>query len=690
MSSDSMDDLCELSTSPRTESSDFARFLREQLQQLETRLLMAYGEVDTGCFANRPRMPSTTQSSGTNWPPVQPRTGTYMSQKSEGTTEVLLGGVTAASIPVPHEVSTVQTWASSKTRCFKVHDKCNMTDEELESLVAPFVVTKPSGQAKSAIQPSTSIPKETWPRFLVHPESPKRLFWDCLACMMLFTYTIVVPTEVFHLDVDSAVMSAMLSVRSLWLFFWILDMGMTVRTAVYVDNAVCTQWSCILRKYVHSWLIFDLAFIGLDVWSIACLVRRRPILRTAALGKFIFMARGVFSFRFHKLLQHNWLFGQSGSRKACSLTLLILVILVIAVHLLACLWFFCGNVEDGWVETEQLTSESWDVQYTRSVQWALSRLPASSMASNMALNTGLERALALIATFSVLSCGSASVSVITNLLAGLERSRQHKKNMLKAVSGYIHGHNLSRKHLNRVKHIVEREKMRQEKMNQLKFLQELPEQCRQVLQCEARGRILSILSFYKTIQEEDASAEVNLCSTAVSELFLLAEDEVFRANVQAKGLFLVSGCTYSVLSMERELGSPTTARSKRSTSDDVVPRLRKSFWAKPFSWLVKYATVVPSDVESPGSGVSQVRVSIEDPMSEQALWVKAWQHQGSLRAHTTGHGVLLQTKQFYKVLAEHPHSKCKAVGHARGFVGRMNECLLSEASITDLPITGLY
>ena len=27
--------------------------------------------------------------------------------------------------------------------------------------------------------------------------------------MMLFTYTIVVPTEVFHLDVDSAVMSAM-------------------------------------------------------------------------------------------------------------------------------------------------------------------------------------------------------------------------------------------------------------------------------------------------------------------------------------------------------------------------------------------------------------------------------------------------------------------------------------------------
>ena len=32
----------------------------------------------------------------------------------------------------------------------------------------------------------------------------------------------------------------------------------------------------------------------------------------------------------------------------------------------------------------------------------------------------------------------------------------------------------------------------------------------------------------------------------------------------------------------------------------------RSFWAKPFSWLVKYATVVPSDVESPGSGVSQV------------------------------------------------------------------------------------
>ena len=28
-----------------------------------------------------------------------------------------------------------------------------------------------------------------------------------------------------------------------------------------------------------------------------------------------------------------------------------------------------------------------------------------------------------------------------------------------------------------------------------------------------------------------------------------------------------------------------------------------------------------------------------------------------------GHGVLLQTKQFYKVLAEHPHSMCKAGRH---------------------------
>lgn len=110
------------------------------------------------------------------------------------------------------------------------------------------------------------------------------------------------------------------------------------------------------------------------------------------------------------------------------------------------------------------------------------------MASNMALNTGLERAVALGATFSALACGSVFVSVITNFLAGLERSRQHKKNMLKASGSYIHGHNLSQKHLKQAKDIVEREKLRQEKMNQLKFLQDLPENFRQVYSVKLVGK----------------------------------------------------------------------------------------------------------------------------------------------------------------------------------------------------------
>eukprot|EP00435_Cladocopium_sp_Y103_P063445 s211_g25.t1 len=543
--------------------------------------------------------------------------------------------------------------------------------QELQNLQAPFVVTKPSSRCLSTTAGATVTGatskreqrQETWPRFLVHPESRKRLVWDCLACMMLFAYTVVAPMEVFHFAVDAAVMSTMLSVRSLWLFFWILDIGMTV----------------------FSWLLFDLAFIGLDLWSIICLVRHRPILRIAAVGKFLFMARGLFSFRFHKLLQHDRLMGKSapsGAKKACGVLVLILVILVTAVHLLACLWFFCGNVEDGWVETEQLLSESWHVQYARSLQWALSRLPAASMASNMALNTAPERVVALGATF---------------------RSRQYKKKVLKAASSYIHGHNLSKKHLNQVKHIVEQEKLRQEKTNQLKFLQDLPENFRQVLFCEARGQTLSILSFYKTIQE-DASAEVNLCSTAVSELFLLPEERWTKCSAPTSNpkapkrvavygpifmvelcVFLVSGCTYSTLSLD---GLPQGSPTGRS-SQSLVPQ-RASFWTKPFSWLAKYATVVPIDAARAGSGVFRVRVSIEEPMSEQALWVKAWQHQGTLRSHTTGGGVVLQTKQFYQILAEHPNTMFKAVEHAREFVCRMNECLKSEASITDLPITGLY
>ena len=45
------------------------------------------------------------------------------------------------------------------------------------------------------ILPKIWMSKETWPRFLVHPESTKRLFWDCLACVPAANHWIRLPLK---------------------------------------------------------------------------------------------------------------------------------------------------------------------------------------------------------------------------------------------------------------------------------------------------------------------------------------------------------------------------------------------------------------------------------------------------------------------------------------------------------------
>ena len=46
--------------------------------------------------------------------------------------------------------------------------------------------------------------------------------------------------------------------------------------------------------------------------------------------------------------------------------------------------------------------------------------------------------------------------------------------------------------------------------------------------------------------------------------------------------------------------------SSRISKPTIDPDLFRSFWTKPFSWLIKNATVVPSDGDYAGSGVTKV------------------------------------------------------------------------------------
>lgn len=75
------------------------------------------------------------------------------------------------------------------------------------------------------------------------------------------------------------------------------------------------------------------------------------------------------------------------------------------------------------VYAEGLHEAAFSQQYVRSVEWAVSRLPASSLRASMELRTTAERWLAILATFTALVVSSLFVSVLTWLRFHLDYLR---------------------------------------------------------------------------------------------------------------------------------------------------------------------------------------------------------------------------------------------------------------------------
>ncbi|CAE7895421.1 unnamed protein product [Symbiodinium necroappetens] len=102
------------------------------------------------------------------------------------------------------------------------------------------------------------------------------------------------------------------------------------------------------------------------------------------------------------------------------------------LHLLTCIWYWVGNVPDGWVQEQELSAQSLSSMYFASLTLTLSRLPASSMKWNMTLQTDGERTLAIVATFMALATSSVCISKVTNVMSRWQSMREKRRQIVES------------------------------------------------------------------------------------------------------------------------------------------------------------------------------------------------------------------------------------------------------------------
>lgn len=204
------------------------------------------------------------------------------------------------------------------------------------------------------------------------------------------------------------------------------------------------------------------------------------------------------------------------------------------------MWFAVGDTEGGWAREEALHEEVLARQYTRSMEWALGRLPPSSLKFTIELRTPAERWLGILGTAMALLVGSIFVSILTNTMAEVARERNRTTKILQSVRRYCSTYSISYGYTRQMKRYVEREHRRNEIQSHMSLLQTLPEGMVRELFQEARSSTLHSHVFFKELGLSDPSMEMNLCSQAVSELYYLAGDVIFDTSSKTQGMYLIA------------------------------------------------------------------------------------------------------------------------------------------------------
>lgn len=168
--------------------------------------------------------------------------------------------------------------------------------------------------------------------------------------------------------------------------------------------------------------------------------------------------------------------------------------------------------------------------------------------------------------------------------------------------------------------------------------------------------------------------EVDLCSQAVSELYVLASDVIFETNMKTQGMYLnadgISIYFYNLsLPEKKQQPQPKAEKPKARTKTNSMTGIFPGFLAKPRNDF----------------SMAQTMIEIGEYVAEPALWVKSWRYQGQLQAVVESRMLLVIPEELYSVLRHYTEAMSSAIVYARCFLKELNSVSMS-TQVTDLPL----
>lgn len=482
---------------------------------------------------------------------------------------------------------------------------------------------------------------------MLHPGHKHRFLWDLFGMLMLCYDVVIIPVQAAF-DPHTATHDHIIN----WivLLFWTGDLFLSCITGYYVQGSLVLQPRAVLLHYARTWMIPDIAIIGLDwatvVMNLQSASQSRDntsnILKTLKIIRMIRMLRLVRLLKLRRILQD---FHEHSNSESFSiiLSLCTLVVFLVAVnHFIACLWYAVGTSQQGisWVLVHDLQDREVLDRYLTSLHWALTNI-ASSMEVHPYNTT--ERAFAVIVLIIGVILSSAFLSMVTGSMLQLWTLWNEERRQFWLLRRYLRDANISSSLAMRVECYLEfiwRREQRDVQEQQVQLLSRLSDPLQNELKHESFAPHLRSHALFSALCD---STKVFLkacaaCALAPGDLHFCCGEEA------ASMTFITNG------TLQYHRGSDTGSEHEDLNSGDgVVTHMQEAFEGE---WV-----------------------------SEAALWVP-WTHVGDITAETVCQLIAIDAKVFGEGVSCNAHVGPVVYKYARRFIDKLNE--VSQEELSDL------
>lgn len=390
---------------------------------------------------------------------------------------------------------------------------------------------------------------------VMRPNSFYRGIWDFTSMVVLSFDIISIPLEVFNFSHDqkssstTSVSEYMLtSMEWFTTCFWTGDILMSFLTGFHSEGLIEMRPSVIARRYLNNGFCLDMTVVGVDwilaifTFQVKAVVRVGKTARVLRLVRMVRAMRLIRSVKIARLLTSLFAYIKSDLLRTLASILLMLVVLVVANHYIACGWYLMGTVSSyGWLQHNDLIPADDEYIYVTALHWSLTQFtPASMEVYPCNLH---ERIYTVCVLLFALVTFSSFVSGITNGMMYLRKLKTEPAQQEAILRQYFQESRISAELGQRiwkflhVNHFQNRKKIHR---SDLAILKLVPESLRNKLSEELYLPVVTWNPFFRRFGSLHGIELNEICHHAVTEKCLTTREELFLENKVAEKMSFIT------------------------------------------------------------------------------------------------------------------------------------------------------